>query len=120
MLFRVGALPEDALDAAASFYADIVPQLRRELEKVEASLVIGFEPAAYTHNGWRLSAIQQLARDYAPLRINAVASDEEEAIAAAVAFLEQAEGVTGQLMPLDGEGAVPYHPIVHEHDSASD
>jgi hypothetical protein len=69
------------------------------------NLVLRFPPADHTQRAWRLAAVQELARELAPLRVNAVASDEEKAIAAAVAYLETAPGVTGQYLPLDGNGA---------------
>ena len=49
--------------------------------------------------------MQGLAREHAPRRVNGVASDGEPAIAAALTWLEAAEGVTGQYLPLDDEGA---------------
>jgi hypothetical protein len=104
--FHVGSLPAEPLNAAARFYAEALPRIVAALEDHHAGLVIVFEPADYTHRGWRLAAIQQLARDHAPLRINAVASEDGNAIDAALAYLGSAEGVTGQYLPLDGNGAV--------------
>ena len=49
--------------------------------------------------------MQGLAREHAPIRVNAVASDDEAAIAAAARYLAAAEGITGQLLILDGMGA---------------
>ena len=105
MLFRVGALPEKAMEASADFHARILPQVLAELASSPALLVLVFAPADHTHRGWRLAAVQSLAREYAPLRVNAVVSDDDKAIAAAVRYLEGAGGVTGQLLPLDGKGA---------------
>ena len=68
-------------------------------------LVLIFPPADHTHGAWRLAAVQGLAREHAPRRVNAVASDGEPAIAAALTWLEAAEGVTGHYLPLDDEGA---------------
>ena len=68
-------------------------------------LTLIFPPADHTQRAWRLAAVQSLAREYAPIRVNALASDSEAAIAAALAFLESAEGVTGQLLELDDTGA---------------
>jgi hypothetical protein len=97
---RVGGLPEGPLAAAAQFYAGVVPGLT-----VAEDTVLVFHPADHTHRGWRLAAVQQLARDHAPIRVNALASDDEAAIAAALAYLETGPGVTGQYLPLDGNGA---------------
>ncbi len=68
-------------------------------------VVLAFPAADHTHRGWRLAVVQQLARDAAPLRVNALAGGDEPAIAAAVAYLANAPGVTGQLLALDGKGA---------------
>ena len=68
-------------------------------------IVLLFPPADYTHRAWRVAVLRDLAREYAPIRVNGVASDDEAAIAAALQYLAQAPGVTGQYWPLDGEGA---------------
>jgi hypothetical protein len=103
-LYRVDALPEGALAAAAQFHAAELPKLQDALASGD-HLVLVFAPADYTHRAWRLAAVQQLARDHAPGRVNALASDDEAAIAAAVRYIETAEGLTGQYLPLDGNGA---------------
>ncbi len=102
MLVRVGVLPDDALDAASAFHTEVLPRLRA---LPDAAITCVFPEAGHGHAEWRRAAIQSLAREMAPRRINAVASDDEAAIAAAEAYLTAAEGVTGQYLPLDGEGA---------------
>lgn len=104
VVWRVEGLPAEPLAAAAHFYAVVLPGIVAAHE----DLVVVFPPADYTHRGWRLAAVQQMARDHAPLRINALASDDERAIAATLAYLATAEGVTGQYLPLDGNGAEAY------------
>lgn len=104
-LFRVGPLPEGALAASARFYGEVLPRVLEELADGAPHVTLVFEPADYTHRAWRLAAVQQLARDHAPRRVNAVTSDNEKAIAAAVRYLETAEGVTGQVLVLDAAGA---------------
>ena len=71
----------------------------------EGLLTLIFPPADHSHRAWRLAAVQALAREYAPVRVNALASKSESAIAAALAYLGTAEGVTGQLLELDDTGA---------------
>ncbi len=103
---RVGPLPGDALVAAAEFHARVLPGVLARLSPPRGKdLVLVFLPAGHTHHAWRLAAVQSLAREHAPLRVNAVASDEEVAIAAACAYLGDAEGVTGQYLSLDSAGA---------------
>lgn len=104
--FRVASLPEGPLEAAAEFYARVLPEIRAELDlenppRPGKDLVLIFPPAPYDHRGWRLAAVQDLAREAAPKRINAVVGDDEQAIAEALAWLEQAPGVTGQLLAVD-------------------
>jgi hypothetical protein len=103
-LLRVEGLPEGVLEAAAQFHAEVLPQVRAALATGE-DLVLIFPPADYTHKGWRLAAVQQLARDFAPIRVNALAGSDEAAAAATAAYLAGAPGVTGQLLALDGNGA---------------
>jgi len=103
-LLRVGALPEAALAAAARFHAEVLPEVLAQLAG-EEHLVLIFPPADHTHRGWRLAVVQRLAREHAPIRVNALAGDDEAAIAAAAEYLAGAAGVTGQYLPLDGNGA---------------
>lgn len=104
-LVRVGDLPGAPLAAAAAFHATVLPQIVAELGSGAESLTLVFAPADHTHRTWRLAAVQELARAAAPRRLNALASDDERAIAAAACYLAAAEGVTGQLLALDGTGA---------------
>ena len=105
-LFRVDLLAEEALAASARFHAEILPEvLECVLSHSGDHLVLVFAPADHTHRGWRLAVVQQLAREHAPFRVNAVESDDQSAISATLAYLDAAPGVTGQLLPLDGIGA---------------
>lgn len=90
---RVGPLPDRAIDAAAAFHSKPVP--------LEGDVVLVFTPASYEHRGWRLAAVQNLARAAAPARVNGVVGDDEQAIAATLAWLDQAPGVTGQLLSVE-------------------
>ena len=104
-LFRVGKLPDAATAASAAFHAEVLPEIARVLAGIPDHLVIVFPPADHAHRAWRLAVVQSLAREKVPLRINAVESDDDAAIAAAHSYLARAEGLTGQLLPLDGHGA---------------
>lgn len=103
-LLRVGALPDAALDAAGAFHAEVLPGARAALEAGD-DLVLVFDPAGHEHRAWRLAVVQQLARDHAPRRVNALESDDEDAIAAGLTYIKQAPGLTGQLLRLDRNGA---------------
>jgi hypothetical protein len=109
-VLQVAGLPEKALAAAAEFHLEILPKLSEMLSLTTSPegaglLVVIFPSADHSHRAWRLAAVQALAREFAPVRVNALASDREPAIAAALAYLETAEGVTGQLLELDDTGA---------------
>jgi hypothetical protein len=104
-LLRVGPLADEALDAAADFHARLLPGIEAALGGGTDPLLLVFGPAGHEHSGWRLAAVQGLARRFAPSRVNAVGSDEEPAIAAAAAYFAGAPGVTGHYLALDGTGA---------------
>jgi len=97
-VLRIEGLPEGALDAAARFHSEWLPTARALLLDPGGDLVLVFPPADYTHRGWRLAAVQDLAREATPRRVNAIAGDDERAIAETVAWLAQAPGITGQLV----------------------
>jgi hypothetical protein len=102
-LIRVEDLPEAGpLAAAAEFYSRVAPLVEAASD---AALVLLFPPADHTHRGWRAAAVASLARAAAPRRINAIVSGDATEIAAALAYLEAAPGVTGQLLTLDSHGA---------------
>lgn len=104
---RITGLPAAPSAAAAVFHADWLGQASALLvpSSTVEDLVLLFPPTDHTHAAWRLAAVQSLAREHAPLRINGVESDNEAGIAAALAYLAAAEGVTGQLLRLDSAGA---------------
>ena len=108
-LLRVGGLPEAALAAAAQFHAQVLPLVLKAMAASPAPLTLVFAPADHTHRAWRLAAVQALAREHAPVRVNAIGMKSgtiasEAAIAAASAYLDSAGGVTGQLLLLDDSG----------------
>lgn len=106
-LLRVAGLPDEPLAAAADFHARVLPEIRAELDGGPDHLALVFAPAGHAHRGWRRAAVQELAREYAPVRVNGVESAEDDAISVAEAYLARAKAVTGQLLALDGHGAGP-------------
>jgi hypothetical protein len=64
-------------------------------------LALVFTPVPHDHRGWRLAAVQDLARAAAPARVNGVVGDDEQAIAETIAWLERSPGVTGQLLAIE-------------------
>jgi hypothetical protein len=104
---RVTGLPAAPLDAAAAFHAEWLPRIRAELAGSQAeSSVLVFPLADHNHRGWRLAAVQELAREFAPRRVNALACDSDPGLRAALVLLDNCQGVTGQLLAIDDAGMV--------------
>ncbi|MDE2435345.1 MAG: hypothetical protein KGM49_03700 [Sphingomonadales bacterium] len=101
----ISGLPADPLAAAARFYADVMTGLVSC--PVEEDIVIIFPAVDHTHAAWRLAAVQGLARQAVPARVNAVAGGNARSIDAAIAYVAAAPGLTGQYLPLDDAGAGP-------------
>ena len=97
-LIDAAGLPGSPLDAAAEFHAAIVPQVR----SATGDVVLAFDPADHSHRVWRLAAIQELAREAAPRRVNAVIGAAQAAV---LKYLATAPGVTGQMLQVDGNSA---------------
>jgi len=104
-VIHVEGLPRAALDAAGVFHAEHLQRARAALAGKVDALALVFPEAPYDHAGWRMAVVADLARAAAPKRVNAVAGNDREAIEATLEWLEQAPGITGQLLPVDGNGA---------------
>jgi hypothetical protein len=99
-VLRIEGLPEGSLDAAKVFHADWLGKVRAAMADVDV-LALVFQPAPYDHRGWRLSAVQDLAREAAPKRANAIVGSDEAAIMRTAEWLAQAPGITGQLLAVE-------------------
>jgi len=98
---EVGALPDAPLDAAEAFYAEYLADTRDMLENgLLELLVIQLPPAGKDHDDWRRSLARDLARKYAPTRVNVIAATPDTN-AQMLAYLMDAPGVTGQYCPTD-------------------
>jgi hypothetical protein len=58
----------------------------RLANSTEECLTVVFPPADHSHRGWRLAAVQELAREFAPRRVNAVVCGDEAGLNAALAL----------------------------------
>jgi hypothetical protein len=94
---RIEGLPEAPLDAAAAFHVNHLAAARAVIA-AGSDAVLLFAPAEYEHRGWRLAAVQDLAREAAPLTVNGLVGDDETALSAALSYLAGAPGITGQLL----------------------
>ena len=101
VLVRIEAreLPDSPLDAAAAFHARILPEARRAAGN---DVVVLFDPADYTHLHWRKAAVEELAREAAPCRVNGAVGGSSGDMKALCDYLNNAPGVTGQLFRMDG------------------
>ena len=105
---HVLGLPETPTEAAREFYKVHLPTVHDALDTSRAksgdfTLTLIFPRADHSHRAWRLAAVQSLAREAAPIRINGLAGDDEAALKAALAYLAGAPGITGQLLAVDGK-----------------
>ena len=106
-VLEVQPLPDLPSAAAAAFHRDLLPRAAALLEAGASCLTLQFPAGDHTQRGWRLAAVQALAREHAPARVNAIAGGDGAARAAALAYLNAADGVTGQYLHLDDAGAGP-------------
>ena len=106
-VYEVKALPDAPLAASARFHANHLPLIEIALVTLDEALTLIYPPADHTHRGWRVAAVQSLARAHAPRRVNAITGVDGEAILAATDYLSHAEGITGQYLLLDSNGAAP-------------
>jgi hypothetical protein len=105
-LYVIERLPGDPLEAAAEFYRKDLQVLLNQLAEpssADGDLLIVFPPASHEQCGWRLAAVQNLARHAVPRRVNGVVRDETADLAEVSRFLADAPGVTGQLFTMDGK-----------------
>lgn len=102
-VLAIEGLPSAPLAAAVAFHAEWLAQAEAML--ADGDLVLVMPLAGHEHRGWRLAAVQGLARAHTPARVNLVESDDPAGTAAACAFLLKAHGVTGQILRLDSQGA---------------
>lgn len=102
MRIEARELPDAPLDAAAAFHARILPEARRA---VGNDLVLLFDPADHTHLHWRTAAVEELAREAAPCRVNGAVGGNHADVKAVCDYLQDAPGVTGQLFAVHGNPA---------------
>ncbi len=93
-VWEARGLSENPLDAATEFAQRHLPVLR---EGGTPGCHILFDPADHSHDAWRKAMIEELAREAAPGRINAVVGTDVQAIRQVLDYLDNAPGVTGQI-----------------------
>jgi len=103
-VLRVGGLPPAPLDAAAAFHRHWLCRARTLLAQ-QQDVALLFAPAPHPHQAWRLAAVQELAREAAPLRVNAVAGEAGPESEELLAWLAEARAITGQVLLAAGNPA---------------
>ncbi|OCC24972.1 hypothetical protein MB02_05895 [Croceicoccus estronivorus] len=101
-IYRTGPMPANALEASSAFYAEHLVAIAELLADGPDTLVVIFPPATHDHRGWRRAAIADLARAHAPTRVLGLIDGDPAGVSRALAYCESAEGVTGQLLAVDG------------------
>lgn len=104
-VMKVESLPDSAVEAASEFHAQHLPQVAALLAGAADNLAIVLPAAPYDHADWRRAVARDLARAHAPRRVNVLSSDDPAAIAATLAYCDNAAGVTGHYLPLNNTGA---------------
>ncbi len=103
--------PSSPIDAASHFHENILPQVRGaldpdsefwvsvgELPQTLDGVILFLPDADEAHDAWRLAVVQDLAREAAPRRVNAVVGGSNDEKAQVSEYLRNAPGVTGQIM----------------------
>ncbi len=97
---KIDALPSSPSAAASQFYTDHLPVISARLASGLGHLTLLLPVASVDHDDWRRAAVRDLAREYAPSRVNCLGGGSESARSEALAYLRDAPGVTGQYLPL--------------------
>ena len=96
---HIAELPNSALDASAYVLNEQLGAVRAVLsEDGVSALAIVLPAAGPDHSDWRLALSRNLAREFAPQRVNVVARGGEAATQALLTYLEGAPGVTGHYL----------------------
>ncbi|MDT0575245.1 hypothetical protein RM533_03490 [Croceicoccus sp. F390] len=94
----------DPLAAAACFHTHYLPRIER-LVKGASVLILRFDHAEEKPHRWRQQTIADLARRYAPVRINGVAparaSSSPDRLTPTISFACRNAALTGQLILVD-------------------
>lgn len=98
-VLSIESLPENAVDAASRFHAEFLKLVRELLDGGPGALAIVLPPAPRDHDDWRRAMARDLARAFAPKRVNVTSGADQTAIEAMLAYLRDAPGITGHYLP---------------------
>ncbi|MEM7702087.1 MAG: Rossmann fold domain-containing protein [Pseudomonadota bacterium] len=89
-------LPDSGLSAHAFLIEQLLPDIRAAIEADGlASLTVILPVAPSEHDAWRRALAGDLAREYAPKRVNIAAGERGKPLDTLCSFLRDAPGVTG-------------------------
>jgi len=98
---EIASLPSNPLAASQAFFRDHLPEILAGLTRSRGDLAILLPPAKTDHNDWRRGIARDLAREFAPVRVNIVGGGAQHAREEALAYLRDAPGITGQYLALN-------------------
>ena len=102
-VITVTVLPPGSLDASQAFGEKWLPKIREQLS-AGADVTALLPPATYDHADWRRALVRDLARAYAPRRVNFICGTGEQSLGETATFLKNAPGVTGQYLVTGDDG----------------
>ncbi|MEP2737243.1 MAG: Rossmann fold domain-containing protein [Erythrobacter sp.] len=97
---EIALLPPASIDAAEVFFRKHLNKVTAHFEQSQGDLVLIFPHAETDHDDWRRAAARDLARKFAPQRVNIISGGEESDQSEALVYLRDAPGITGQYLPL--------------------
>ncbi len=101
-VLTVETLPSGAIEAAATFYSQHLPQVEALIAQGSTAVAIILPQAGADHDHWRRALARDLGRKHAPIRVNVVGRGNAQASDALLGYLGGAPGVTGQYCPAHG------------------
>ena len=99
-IIEISALPTAPILAAEAFFRDHFPSISQQSSTKLLHFVLFLPPAETDHDDWRRAAARDLARKFAPSRVNIIGGGNDEACEKTLAYLRDAPGITGQYLPL--------------------
>lgn len=97
---EISALPSAPILAAETFFRDHFCQVSAHFDTKTHDIALVLPPAETDHDDWRRSAARDLARKFAPARVNIIGGGGDAAREETLAYLRDAPGITGQYLPL--------------------
>ena len=98
---EIASLPSSPLAASEAFFREHLAGVSGGLKTSKGDLAILLPPAQIDHDDWRRSLARDLAREFAPVRVNIVGGGDQAVREETLAYLRDAPGITGQYLALN-------------------